>query len=86
VSTLTAYIAVNAYIIRWRHPLNARRSRPPRPLAASLGPHPYVTLRPRDTAISPVLISSIRPNGRTMFSKAAILSSVPVISTVTLRF
>src|SRR5947209_5030958 len=45
-----------------------------------------VAARPREIAISPVRTISIRPNGRTIRSNASILSSVPVISTVTARF
>ena len=41
---------------------------------------------PGEIAISPVRIISMSPNGRTMFSNAAILSVVPVTSTISERF
>src|SRR4051794_27602174 len=41
-----------------------------------------VSPRPREIAISPVRIISTIPNGRTISSKASILSVVPVISTM----
>src|SRR3954467_90925 len=41
-----------------------------------------VSPRPREMAISPVRIISTIPNGRTISSKASILSVVPVISTM----
>src|SRR5690349_19655582 len=44
-----------------------------------------VSPRPREMAISPVRAISIRPNGRTIRSKASILSQEPVTSMITDR-
>jgi hypothetical protein len=45
----------------------------------------YVSLRPREIAISPVRAISTSPNGRTMRSNASIFSHVPVTSTISDR-
>ena len=81
VGSTLSNLVVNVVTKRETGALKRRRYR----AEASRGRPDYVSVRPREIAISPVRIISISPNGRTMFSKALILSVVPVISMMIAR-